>query len=530
MKEIKSVRVRKTNVKSGTLDIKVTLYEDRRTFGVDNRVLVGLNNDRPVWTETTYRMSGIYKDFTDKQFIDDFIKMNSKIDGGGNEYVIIQDPWEDKVPIIRNYGFDPYYLNNGAEVYISWTNTESGLVEGGKKYSKPDGTEITYDPTYYNETGNVRLLSITKSIRIVHKEETQNLTINKSDEFEYTIYSNDYRGTDLIILDILISKWKSKIPNYDLELCSPNNESCSVIPYKSPLKPLEPELVTSSVASNETPKEPIIVVLPESIKVKVDTTFKIFIGKNKELDINQNILKDDELTDLSDEYTEESFAGVEEDDLQLYHSSDEASESSHDPTSDIASSELDRTPYTPGKYKLDIIPGTYVTNAGDKITLCQIDGRGINVKIADAFLDMRDAAKKDGITLSINSGFRSPYDNINTKSTNGVKVSASSQQSLYNAYLSGRGNLAAKPGKSNHGNGISLDIQTGSRAKGNLNTSVYKWLVKNSWKFGFLRGVANEEWHYDYLPKISSGGPYAKLGNKGNSNLFFSDLGLDRLA
>lgn len=319
MKEIKSVRVRKTNVKSGTLDIKVTLYEDRRTFGVDNRVLVGLNNDRPVWTETTYRMSGIYKDFTDKQFIDDFIKMNSKIDGGGNEYVIIQDPWEDKVPIIRNYGFDPYYLNNGAEVYISWTNTESGLVEGGKKYSKPDGTEITYDPTYYNETGNVRLLSITKSIRIVHKEETKNLTINKSDEFEYTIYSNDYRGTDLIVLDILINKWKRKVPNYEeLAVCSPNNESCSIIPYKSPLKPIEPTPVpTEIVATNETPKESIIVVLPESIKVKIDTTFKIFIGKNKELIGNQTVLQDDELTDLSDEYSEEPFAGVEEEELKL---------------------------------------------------------------------------------------------------------------------------------------------------------------------------------------------------------------------
>lgn len=529
MKEIKSVRVRKRNIKSVSLDIKVTLYEDKHIFGSNDMILIGLNNGSIIWQKAIYKI----KDTTDPLFfINSFINTNNSLGSvdKNSYYEIIQDPWEEKAPIIRKYGYDPYYLNNGAEVYIPWINPGDSTSMGGTQYSDKDGSEIAYDPYYYKENnGIVKFINVNKSIEIFHKEETKVLTLNKNNEFEYTIYSNDYKGSDLIILDILISKWKSKIPNYDLELCSPNNESCSVIPYKSPLKPLEPELVTSSVASNETPKEPIIVVLPESIKVKVDTTFKIFIGKNKELDINQNILKDDELTDLSDEYTEESFAGVEEDDLQLYHSSDEASETSHDPTSDIVSSELDRTPYTPGKYKLDIIPGTYVTNAGDKITLCQIDGRGINVKIADKFLDMRDAAKKDGITLSINSGFRSPYDNINTKSTNGVKVSASSQQSLYNAYLSGRGNLAAEPGKSNHGNGISLDIQTGSRAKGNLNTSVYKWLVKNSWKFGFLRGVKNEEWHYDYLPQISSGGPYAKLGNEGSSNLFFSDLGLDRL-
>jgi hypothetical protein len=33
MKEIKSVRLRKTNDNIGSLDIKVTLYEDKKTFG-----------------------------------------------------------------------------------------------------------------------------------------------------------------------------------------------------------------------------------------------------------------------------------------------------------------------------------------------------------------------------------------------------------------------------------------------------------------------------------------------------------------
>ena len=317
MKEIKSVRVRKRNIKSGSLDIKVTLYEDKNTFGSNDMILIGLNNGSIIWQKAIYKI----KDTTDPLFfINSFINTNNSLGSvdKNSYYEIIQDPWEEKAPIIRNYGSDPYYLNNGAEVYISWTNPDDLTSMGGTQYSDKDGSEIAYDPYYYKENnGIVKFINVNKSIKIIHKEETQVLTLNKNNEFEYTIYSNDYKGSDLIILDILISKWKSKIPNYDLELCSPNNESCSVIPYKSPLKPLEPELVTSSIASNETPKEPIIVVLPESIKVKVDTTFKIFIGKNKELDINQNILKDDELTDLSDEYTEESFAGVEEEELKL---------------------------------------------------------------------------------------------------------------------------------------------------------------------------------------------------------------------
>jgi hypothetical protein len=43
MKEIKSVRLRKTNDNIGTLDIKVTLYEEKKTFS-NERVLIGTNN------------------------------------------------------------------------------------------------------------------------------------------------------------------------------------------------------------------------------------------------------------------------------------------------------------------------------------------------------------------------------------------------------------------------------------------------------------------------------------------------------
>jgi LAS superfamily LD-carboxypeptidase LdcB len=185
------------------------------------------------------------------------------------------------------------------------------------------------------------------------------------------------------------------------------------------------------------------------------------------------------------------------------------------------------------EHDLDMIPGSYVDNNGNKIQLCQIDGKPINISIADDYLNMREDAAKVGINLKIQSGFRSPYDTINTNSKSGVKVSASSQQQLYQAYLDGKGNLAAQPGKSNHGNGIGLDLSTGSRkaaSNGPLNTKVYDWLVKNSWRYGFIRTVSTEEWHFDYLPSISKIGPYAKLNSsKRDSNRFYSDLGLDKL-
>jgi hypothetical protein len=324
MKEIKSVRVRRTNVKSGTLDIKVTLYEDKRTFGADDRVLVGFNNDRPVWIETTYRLKGIFKDFTDDQFITDFIDMNARSEGGGSEYEIIQDPWESKVPIWRKYGFDPYYLNNGAEIYINWTD-ENNMVVGGLTYSDNNGNEI--DGQGVVGEGTVPS-SFTKSHWIVgvddpSKDQNFLLHLTKNNEIDYRKLADvkEYGGLvkDIYIIEDIISAWKRKVPNYnELALCSPNNESCSIIPYKSPMKPIEPEPVPADVVpANEIPKEPIIVVLPESIKVKIDTTFKIFIGKNKELIETQTVLQDDELTDLSDEYSEEPFAGVEEEELKL---------------------------------------------------------------------------------------------------------------------------------------------------------------------------------------------------------------------
>lgn len=190
-------------------------------------------------------------------------------------------------------------------------------------------------------------------------------------------------------------------------------------------------------------------------------------------------------------------------------------------------------PPTETKHKLDLIPGSYVDNNGNKIQLCQIDGKPVNVNIADSYLDMKEAASKDGIKLKIQSGFRSPYDPINATSESGVKVSASSQQQLYQAYLDGKGNLAAKPGASNHGNGIGLDLSTGSRkaaSNGPLNTKTYEWLIKNSWRYKFVRAVATEEWHFDHLPSISKNGPYAKLNSsKRDSNRFYADLGLDKL-
>ena len=89
---------------------------------------------------------------------------------------------------------------------------------------------------------------------------------------------------------------------------------------------------------------------------------------------------------------------------------------------------------------------------------------------------MIDAAASDGKSLSITSGFRT----------------WAKQQELYDKYRAGTGNLAATPGNSNHQNGIAVDFNV--HAAGGR----YEWMVKNAWKYGFIRTVSRERWHWEY--------------------------------
>lgn len=106
------------------------------------------------------------------------------------------------------------------------------------------------------------------------------------------------------------------------------------------------------------------------------------------------------------------------------------------------------------------------------IEVITIDGKPVAVETARAFLRMRDAARAAGLTLRINSGFRSMAE----------------QRRLYERYRSGRGALAARPGYSNHQSGRALDISTGA--------GVGAWLQANAPRFGFRRTVPSEPWHW----------------------------------
>lgn len=115
-----------------------------------------------------------------------------------------------------------------------------------------------------------------------------------------------------------------------------------------------------------------------------------------------------------------------------------------------------------------------------------------------AFTQMAEDARTEGIWLYCVSGYRS-YDY---------------QQTLYQSYTARDGQrladtYSARPGFSEHQTGLAVDINTSSSSAHFEDTAQYRWLVENSWKYGFIlrypqgkahiTGFRFEPWHYRYV-------------------------------
>ncbi len=193
-----------------------------------------------------------------------------------------------------------------------------------------------------------------------------------------------------------------------------------------------------------------------------------------------------------------------------------------------------------GRSGLDIVPGSWVDNDKKSITLAVIGSQTLQIDAAKAYIVMVAAAKKDGVTILASSGFRPPVQTIFTKSSKGKELRFASQLSLrepsrwrckrpYNqqealtADTSCFSPATAPPYKSRHGNGIAVDINTGGfsavlPSTGAL-TSTFVWMALHGWKYGFVRSVKSETWHFEYWPTLApKGGPYVKLGGKADAN------------
>ena len=191
------------------------------------------------------------------------------------------------------------------------------------------------------------------------------------------------------------------------------------------------------------------------------------------------------------------------------------------------------------------IPGTYEDNSKVKRELYLIPKRFSNGSVlitnslAGPLMKMLLAAEKEGVKLTVNSGFRPPVDDIYI---NGKLIQKSQKTvRLGNLKPKYKGKikepwlekstviepfeghqvgdpydvtpqskhftpLTAASYKSPHGRSLACDFSTASAtSKG------YKWLARHGWKYGFIRTVYSEPWHFGYRPDKAKNGPTAIL-------------------
>lgn len=131
------------------------------------------------------------------------------------------------------------------------------------------------------------------------------------------------------------------------------------------------------------------------------------------------------------------------------------------------------------------------------------DERLVRQVTANALKTMSDAASAEGITLTLESGYRS----------------YAFQNNLYNRYVSVQGQAvadtqSARPGHSEHQTGLSADLGGITRPACNVeacfvDTPEGKWIAANAHKFGFIirypegktgiTGYIYEPWHLRYV-------------------------------
>jgi hypothetical protein len=118
-------------------------------------------------------------------------------------------------------------------------------------------------------------------------------------------------------------------------------------------------------------------------------------------------------------------------------------------------------------------------------------GKPMRPDVALVFDRMEKAARADGVTLIVNSGYRSDAE----------------QAKLFAAHPDPK--WVAPPGKSLHRLGTELDLAP---------PAAYAWLLANAGRFGFLRRYPWEPWHFGYTrnPGTASVG-FGERGGEGRA-------------
>jgi len=178
--------------------------------------------------------------------------------------------------------------------------------------------------------------------------------------------------------------------------------------------------------------------------------------------------------------------------------------------SDVSDPNLDSPPSTPlnsppaeGKYA---VYSTWNGRKRGEEEMIKHRGKLVMAKsVYPSFKQMSASALLAGIKLQLNSGFRTFDEQLNLRRKNVINKSKVSDKKYLISKRPQRGNfkpLTAEPGKSNHQSGTAIDLQTGMPRGGphpSKITKMWRWLANNAHKYGFVRTIKSERWHFVYV-------------------------------
>jgi vancomycin permeability regulator SanA/LAS superfamily LD-carboxypeptidase LdcB len=150
----------------------------------------------------------------------------------------------------------------------------------------------------------------------------------------------------------------------------------------------------------------------------------------------------------------------------------------------------------------------------------------LHKKAAQAFINMRKAAKKEGVNLTIKSGARNFYYQKGIWERKWKKYASIKDPKKRALKIL---EYSSMPGTSRHHWGTDIDLNNfeNSYFEKGKGLKEHQWLKKNAWKFGFHQvytqnkdrpGYHFENWHWSYLPLANQ---YLEQYNK---KISYSDI------
>jgi hypothetical protein len=458
------------------------------------------------------------------------------LSGFTEKQMITQDPWKDKPPTKRHYGFTYYYLNDGSQVHIKWLK---GDLSEGSYLDNSDGL-INKVVTYFPYTKNHGTEGLPADLRDQSDASTGKFASSrdqgKDGNFGLNVTDRLVHGGTLKDSDIIksvITNLQSQITSFDgtseskLALCDPDTEYCKLIRYvdfNGDPKPTttddsaSKDLTTGGGSQSSDKTKLFLVGLPDTIQLKAGENlpdFSVHVNKiytPPEENINNSEIDED--VELDPEYQESPISIEDEAEIKfLLELNTEDGESGTDTPSssgstvDLNGPALQTSPGGGGGIrrfqKKMVVNGVTVYNGELPANLvAKLDFSSIKLE-KHAVIQLNAMNKefkaKFGVDIAMSGGNRS-FDVQNSifdwahfdKTGKARKIGTNG------------GTAAAKPGTSQHGWGLAIDTS----GMGDKGSAKFDFLEQIGGKYGWVNpgwakgsGAGHEPWHREYIGK-----------------------------